>query len=72
MIGVAVIGVLFSIVALGYYLRVIVAMYMQPPVEGKAPPTTVRPLTAGLATVACAAMVLLLGLLPEWYLSWLR
>ncbi len=71
MVGVAVIGVLFSVVALGYYLRVIVAMYMQPPVEGKAPPTTVRPLTAGVATLACATMVLLLGVLPGWYLGWL-
>jgi len=64
LIGVAVVGVLLSVVALGYYLRVIVAMYMQPAPEGLEPPTTQRPATAGLLTVACGAGVLLLGVFP--------
>src|SRR5262249_22541314 len=46
LILVAVLGALLSVVALAYYLRVIVAMYMQPPPEGQALPTASRPLTA--------------------------
>ncbi|MEM7308517.1 MAG: NADH-quinone oxidoreductase subunit N [Planctomycetota bacterium] len=68
MIGVAVLGVLLSVVALGYYLRVVVVLWMQPPPEGKAPPRTTR-LSAGVATVCCSALVLLLGVLPGWYLD---
>ena len=52
-----------SLVALGYYLRVVVAMYMEPEPEGQAPPMT-RRLSAAVATGICALMVLVLGLLP--------
>jgi len=68
MIGIAVVGVLLSVVALGYYLRVIVAMYMQKPAAGFAPLGEQR-LPAALATGVCAAMVLWLGLLPGWLLA---
>ncbi|MCZ6598993.1 MAG: NADH-quinone oxidoreductase subunit N [Planctomycetota bacterium] len=68
MITVAVIGILLSVVALGYYLRVIVTIYMQPAGEQRAP-TTKRPWTAGLATVICSAMVLALGVVPAWFLD---
>jgi len=61
-------GALLSVVALGYYLRVIVALWMQPAPEAQAPPMTVR-LSASAATLFCAAMVLLLGVLPGWYLE---
>ena len=68
LIAVAVIGVLLSVVALGYYLRVVVALWMEPAPEGKAPPVTAR-LSAGLATLCCSAMVVVLGVLPGWYLD---
>ncbi len=68
MIVTAVIGVLLSVVALGYYLRIVIAMYMQPEVEGRPVPSETRPLSAAVALV-CAAMVLVLGVLPGWFLT---
>lgn len=65
----AVIGILLSVVALGYYLRVVVAMYMQPGAEER--PAHARAGTAWMALV-CAAMVVVLGLLPGWFLDNLR
>ena len=65
----AVLGAVLSVVALGYYLRVIVAMWMQPAPEGLAPPTTTRMATAGMATAVCALFVLLLGVFPDWLLA---
>ena len=67
MIKAAVFGVLLSVVALGYYLRVIVAMYMQAAPEGRPAPTVSRPLTAGLATLICAAGVVAMGVAPHWF-----
>jgi NADH:ubiquinone oxidoreductase subunit 2 (subunit N) len=55
-------------VALGYYLRVIVAMYMEREPEGQAPPMTQRA-HATFATGFCAAMVVLLGVLPGVFLD---
>lgn len=69
MIGIAMLGALMSVIALGYYLRVIVALYMQSADEGQEAPTTTRPLSAGLATVICAVFVLLTGLLPGLFLG---
>ncbi len=69
LIVVAVIGALLSVVALGYYLRVIVLLWMTPPEEGQAPPVTQRPLTAGLPTLACSLFVLAMGLLPGLFLA---
>jgi NADH-quinone oxidoreductase subunit N len=69
MILVAVLGVLLSVVALAYYLRIVVALWMQPPPEGEAAPVTVRPLTAGLATAVCCALVLAMGLVPGLFLG---
>ena len=69
MIVVAILGALLSVVALGYYLRVIVTMYMEPAPVDLAPPTTRRPLTAGLATAACCIGVLAMGLFPGLFLA---
>ncbi len=63
MVVFAVAGVLTSVVALAYYLRVVVAMYMEPAPEGLVPAPT-RRLSASLATAVCAGMVVLLGVLP--------
>ncbi len=63
LVGYAIAGVLMSVIALAYYLRVIVAMYMQPASEKVAPPMTRNP-EAALFTGLCALGVLLLGVLP--------
>ncbi|MBL8860261.1 MAG: NADH-quinone oxidoreductase subunit N [Planctomycetes bacterium] len=68
---VALIGIVLSVVALAYYLRVIVALYMQPEMDGKPVPTQARALS-GLVAFACAVMVLALGLVPAWFLDSLR
>lgn len=65
---VAVLGVLLSVVAFAYYLRIVVLMYMQAPDAEQAAPTTSRPLTAGLATLVCCALVLAMGFLPGLFL----
>lgn len=66
---VAVLGALLSVVALGYYLRVIVVMYMQPAEAGARAPETVRPLTAGVATLVCCAFVVAMGVAPGLFLG---
>ncbi len=68
MIGVAVVAVLLSVVALGYYLRVVIAMYMQPAPEGLEPPRT-EGFPAIAATAFCAVMVLAMGVLPQTFLG---
>jgi NADH-quinone oxidoreductase subunit N len=68
MIGVAVVGVLLSVVALGYYLRVVVAMYMQPEREGGERELGAR-MPALVAMVACVVVVVWLGVLPGWLLE---
>ncbi|MDF1797764.1 MAG: NADH-quinone oxidoreductase subunit N [Planctomycetota bacterium] len=69
MYGVAILGALMSVVALGYYLRVIVNLWMEPLDEadtGRVAPVT---LPAGIATAVCALGVLVLGLMPGWFLD---
>jgi NADH:ubiquinone oxidoreductase subunit 2 (subunit N) len=68
--GFAILGVLLSVVALGYYLRVIIAMYMQAP-EHDANVPEPRPASAAatLASITCAALVLATGILPGWLLE---
>ncbi len=63
----AILGVLLSVVALGYYLRVVVAMYMQP-AAARVEKAPVRGL-AIFAVSACAVLVLALGILPGWFLD---
>ena len=63
-----VVAALNSVAALYYYLRPIVAMYFRR--EARTPQ---RPLTASSihwTLMLCAALVLLLGLLPGWPLHW--
>jgi len=68
MLPLAVLGALTSVIALGYYLRVIITMWMKPRPETWATPTMNRPLAAFLAGF-CAAMVLALGLIPGFVLG---
>jgi len=68
MLPLAVLGALTSVVAMGYYLRVVITMWMKPRPEAWATPRIDRPLAAFLAGF-CAAMVLALGLLPGFVLG---
>ncbi len=65
-----IIGALLSVVGMGYYLRVIVAMYMQP--EGKAtssPHGQAPALPMAFATAICVAFVIAMGVLPNLFLD---
>jgi NADH-quinone oxidoreductase subunit N len=73
-IGLAVIGVLNSVVSVYYYLRVTVAMYMEGPAasgEGEAPGLIFSPALV-LAVVISAYGVLSLGLFPSGYVAMVR
>lgn len=59
--GLAILGILTSIVSVYYYLRVVVWMYMKDPVE-PAPEKT--DLNVGVVLAVAALLVVLLGLLP--------
>jgi NADH-quinone oxidoreductase subunit N len=72
MLALTVVAVLLSVVALGYYLRVIVAMFMRPePAELVRDEVAGRSglLPAAVAASLCCAMVLVTGLAPGWLLS---
>jgi NADH-quinone oxidoreductase subunit N len=68
--GLAVVGVLMSVVSAYYYLRVVVVMYMREPVAADtwAPVTGAASLALGLS----AAVVLGLGVYPGPVLGWAR
>lgn len=69
-VAATVLGALLSVVGMAYYLRVIVAMYMEP--ENKtATPATAHPaaLPMALATAVCAVFVLAMGCLPGYFLD---
>ena len=69
MIAVAVLGALLSVIALGYYLRIIVTMWMQPLAEGEADRQAPSTLPASVVTGVCAAAVLFMGLMPGWFIG---
>jgi NADH-quinone oxidoreductase subunit N len=61
----AIIGVITSVVSLGYYLRVVAVMFMSPAAEDK---PAVRPTVfANLALVVAAAGTLVVGVVPWFY-----
>jgi NADH-quinone oxidoreductase subunit N len=64
----SVVGVLLSVIALAYYLRVILTLWMKPEPEGQAPPRAYRP-SASFATGVCVFLVFALGLAPGWFLE---
>jgi NADH-quinone oxidoreductase subunit N len=68
LLAVSVLGVLLSVVALAYYMRVILTMWMRPEIEGQAAPSAYRP-AANIATALCVLFVLALGLAPNWFLG---
>jgi NADH-quinone oxidoreductase subunit N len=66
--GLAIIGVLTSVISVFFYLRIIVMMYMTTTEESpRVPPI---PRMAGLALVASAILVFYLGILPTRVLDW--
>jgi len=66
--GLAVIGVLTSVISVSFYLRVVVMMFMTP-ADGhvRVPPV---PALAGLALTISAILVVYLGVLPTQVLDW--
>jgi NADH-quinone oxidoreductase subunit N len=70
MVPMAILGVLLSVVALAYYLRIVIAMWMQPPLaDAPQPSEHAVVIPAAIATTVCAALVLALGLMPRWFLE---
>jgi NADH-quinone oxidoreductase subunit N len=67
--GLAIVGVVNSLISIGYYLKVVYLMYMRDTVEPEGPP----PLAAadGLALALCGAGILVLGIFPSnlWELA---
>lgn len=59
--GLAVIGVITSLISAYYYLRVVVMMYMR---EGE--PQTEREFWLGLTTLGAAVLTVLISLMPQW------
>ena len=67
-VGLAIIGVLTSVVSVFFYLRIVVMMYMAPG-ESSAPVPAI-PRMAGLALVVSALLTFYLGILPTRVLDW--
>jgi NADH-quinone oxidoreductase subunit N len=66
--GLAVIGVLTSVISVFFYLRVIVMMYMTPSDQRMSVPPVPR--IAGTAIVTSAALLVYLGVLPSRVIDW--
>jgi len=66
--GLAIIGVLTSVVSVFFYLRIVVMMYMTPNDAPRAVPAV--PAIAGGALVVSAILILYLGVLPTRVLDW--
>jgi NADH-quinone oxidoreductase subunit N len=68
-VGLAIIGVLTSVISVFFYLRVVVMMYMTPASAGAAPIPAVPRIT-GAALVISALLIFYLGILPTRVLDW--
>jgi NADH-quinone oxidoreductase subunit N len=66
--GLAIIGVLTSVVSVFFYLRIVVMMYMTPTDSPARFPAV--PKVAGLALVVSAILIFYLGILPTRVLDW--
>jgi NADH-quinone oxidoreductase subunit N len=66
--GLAIIGVLTSVVSVFFYLRIVVMMFMTSTDE----PATFPPIPklAGLALIVSAILVFYLGILPSRVIDW--
>ena len=63
--GLAIIGVLTSLVSAYYYLRVVVIMYMR---DGE--PVTERESFLDLTTIATAVATVVISLVPQFLFAW--
>jgi NADH-quinone oxidoreductase subunit N len=66
--GLAILGVLTSVVSVFFYLRVVVMMYMTPSETPRTLPAV--PAVAGAALVVSAVLIFYLGILPTRVLDW--
>ena len=66
LIGLAIIGVLNSAISVYYYLRVTVYMYMR--TDDADLVTEKVPSTVSAVVLACLLMILLMGLMPSWFI----
>ena len=66
--GLAILGVLSSVVSVFFYLRIVVMMYMTPTTKPVRFPAV--PKVAGAALVVSAILVFYLGILPAKVLDW--
>jgi NADH-quinone oxidoreductase subunit N len=66
--GLAIIGVLTSVVSVFFYLRIVVMMYMTPRETPRVVPAV--PAVAGGALVVSAVLILYLGILPSRVIEW--
>jgi len=64
-VGLAIVGVLTSLISAYYYLRVVVTMYMQ---EGE--PETEREFWLGLTTAGTALVTVLASIMPQGLFAW--
>jgi NADH-quinone oxidoreductase subunit N len=62
----AVVLVLTTVVSAGYYLHVLVVMFMRPPVEGAEPIPATPPLTRLVLAISVIG-ILVLGVYPNWF-----
>jgi NADH-quinone oxidoreductase subunit N len=67
---IAVIGILNSLISIGYYLKVVYVLYMRDPIEPQGPPRLEA--ADGLALALCAAGILALGIFPAALLALAR
>jgi NADH-quinone oxidoreductase subunit N len=58
----AIVGVINSLISIGYYLKVVYLMYMREPIEGETAPAI--GIADGLALAVCGAGILALGIFP--------
>lgn len=67
-VGLVVLALLASAMALYYYLGIVITIYMRPPVAGTAGGRPVDPerWTSRVALTACALATVLLGIFPGW------
>jgi NADH-quinone oxidoreductase subunit N len=68
----AIAAILLSVVALAYYLRVVIALFMQPAPEGVVAPRFEHPTAIGMSMALCVAAVLVTGLMPTLVLAYLK
>ncbi|HEY2149203.1 MAG TPA: NADH-quinone oxidoreductase subunit N [Vicinamibacterales bacterium] len=66
--GLAILGVLTSVISVFFYLRIVVMMFMTPAEEPTRVPEVPR--LAGAALVVCAILIFYLGVLPAAVLDW--